>query len=231
MNDLEAASSSHRCKVPLYLLVFFRYAVLASTAIACYCLCYLAYEHDNHHCADYPYRCTEAQKKNIEKPWAEVIFIWACVFSTLESIFSTFHLIRSSSIQIPYKRLLISTAPITLLYLLSYWMFYNLPSVKLPCPWGPNATTRNLKDAPETYDCCIALGVVIAGGIGLFFQILITVMAAIGVLPSGNKGGKLSLKEISDVIAAAVNSEKVGIMDGDETLDEEQGKREVLVVI
>lgn len=77
MDGLEARNPPHRGKIGLHALVFFRYVVLCSGAIACYCLCYLAYEHNNHHCLDYPWLCTESQKKNIEVPWAVILFIWA----------------------------------------------------------------------------------------------------------------------------------------------------------
>jgi len=87
-----------------------------------------------------------------------------CALAALESLYSTGHFLQSETRLPNYKRVLITTTPITVLYLVSYWMFYHLPSVKLPCPWGPNSP-RNLRDAPETYDCCITLGVIIAGGI------------------------------------------------------------------
>jgi hypothetical protein len=73
MYDLETGTQPRRCNLDFYLLVFCRYVVLASTAIACYCLCYLVDQHNKHYCT-WAY-CTEEQKANIQVPFAEVIFI------------------------------------------------------------------------------------------------------------------------------------------------------------
>jgi hypothetical protein len=54
------------------------------------------------------------------------------------------------------------------LFALAWRMFYNLPAVILPCPPGPNDPDRDVRLAPETYDCCIALGVLAAGGVALY---------------------------------------------------------------
>ena len=73
-------------------------------------------------------------------------------------------------------------------------------------------------------------GVVLMHMNGRFFQILITMMAAIGTLSSPKKEGRLSLKDISEVITAVVESEKAekNQRKGDEDVEE---AREVLVVI
>jgi hypothetical protein len=65
-----------------------------------------------------------------------------------------------------YARLLKTTTPVTALFMVSYWSFYKLPGIELPCPFGPN-NYRYLREAPETYDCCIAFGVIVAGGIAV----------------------------------------------------------------
>lgn len=64
-------------KKALFALLFFRYCVQSSVAIACYCACYLAYEHDHHECLYYPYSCTEAQKQNAKVPWPVILVIFA----------------------------------------------------------------------------------------------------------------------------------------------------------
>lgn len=184
MDNLEAKRQP-RSKAGLYIIAFLRYVVLCSGAIACYCLYYLAYEHTYHYCTTNPWNCTEAQMKHAKIPWAIILFILAvspnfslprpphanrlvqCEASTLESLFSTWYFLNSDRQQLNYTRLLATTTPVTLFFLISYWMFYNLPGVILPCPWGPNNTYRNVKLSPETFDCCIAFGVLIAGGIAV----------------------------------------------------------------
>lgn len=85
--------------------------------------------------------------------------------ATLESMGSAFHSLQV--FQWPdYGSLLVTTTPVTAIYLISYCAFWKMPTVKIPCPYGPN-NYRDLRLAPETYDCCLSLGVIIAGGIGL----------------------------------------------------------------
>lgn len=80
-------TETHPCqyKFGFYFIVFARYAVLASTAITTYCLCYLVDQHRRHYCTwGYGTRCTAEQQKNIEVPWAEVVFITAvCITLSL----------------------------------------------------------------------------------------------------------------------------------------------------
>jgi hypothetical protein len=78
MYDKKTGTPPRRCSFGLYLVVFARYAVLAGSAIATYCLCYLVDQHNKHYCTwGWGAKCTDEQKKNIEVPWAEVIFITA----------------------------------------------------------------------------------------------------------------------------------------------------------
>jgi hypothetical protein len=82
-------------------------------------------------------------------------------------MFSTFLFLSSGRRRLNYKLLLVTSSPVTVLFGIAWRMFYNLPAVILPCPPGPNDPDRDVKLAPETYDCCIALGVLVAGGIAL----------------------------------------------------------------
>jgi hypothetical protein len=82
-------------------------------------------------------------------------------------MFSTFHSIHFRSPRLDHKLLLITSTPCSIIFGVAWRMFYNLPTVILPCPPGPNDPGRDVRLAPETYDCCIALGVLIAGGIAL----------------------------------------------------------------
>jgi hypothetical protein len=75
MDGLEIENRSLPSKVRLLAVTFFKYIVLCSGAIACYCLCYLAYEHNNHYCKDYP--CDAAGKKHAQIPRAIVLYILA----------------------------------------------------------------------------------------------------------------------------------------------------------
>jgi hypothetical protein len=83
-------------------------------------------------------------------------------------MFSTWRFLQSGRRTPDFKLLFKTSAPITVLYIISYRMFYNLPTVILPCPPGPNDPGRDVRLAPETYDCCIAFGVIVAGGIALY---------------------------------------------------------------
>jgi len=185
MDDLEIESRSLLSRVRLNAVTFFKYIVLCSGAIACYCLCYLAYEHDNHYCKYFS--CDAEGKKHAQIPLAIVLFILASVASTFESISSTWRLLQGNRGQPNYARQFATAAPVTLFYLVSYYMFYYLPGVKIPCPWGPNNLYRNVKISPETYDCCITIGVIISGGIALFFQVLVTIIVGLAVESPGLK--------------------------------------------
>jgi len=44
---------------------------------------------------------------------------------------------------------------------------------------------RDVKGAPETYDCCISIGALIAGGISLAFQGIISGVAVMGAVRKG----------------------------------------------
>jgi len=200
-------SHSLKNEIGLHVITLFRYAVLCSGAITCYCLCYLAYEHYFHYCSYSVWNCTESQRQNEKIPWAIVIFIFTCVAATLESLFSTCYSLHMNQQRPNYAQLLVTTTPVTLLYLISYRMFFKLPSVKLPCPFGPN-NHRNLKDAPETYDCCIAMGVIVAGGIALFFQAMITAIAATVVMSRRSTRKRIMLSEILSIVAAANTSDE-----------------------
>jgi hypothetical protein len=75
---MKTGTHPRRCNFGLYIVVFARYVVLASTAITTYCLCYLVNQHRRHYCTwGYGTYCTTEQKKSIEVPRAEVIFIAA----------------------------------------------------------------------------------------------------------------------------------------------------------
>jgi len=86
----------------------------------------------------------------------------------LESIFSTFYLMNSGVLRLNYRLLLVTSTPVTVLFALVWRMFYNLPAVILPCPLRPNDPGRDVRLTPETYDCCIALGVLAVGGVVLY---------------------------------------------------------------
>jgi len=211
MKDLPKECPSLQSRIALHVLAFFRYNVLCSSAITCYCLCYLAYEHNYHYCLHHPYACTEEQKQNSKVPWPIILFILACVASTIESLSSTFHFLHknqhTTQPRLGYAQLLVTTTPVTILFLISYWSFYRLPSVKLPCPFGPN-NYRNLRESPETYDCCITVGVIIAGGIAVFFQLLITIIAAMVLAIAQLKHRSVTLAEGSSSVSAVVATKK-----------------------
>lgn len=112
-----------------------------------------------------------------------------------------------------YRVLLLTSTPVTVLLGISWHIFYSLPSVILPCPPGPNDLDRDVRLAPERYDCCIALGVLVAGGIALVFEGVITLIALVAVASSrlGKHSGSM-----------------VEVTPGDKNCDEE---RENLLVV
>ena len=184
-------SHSLRSKIGLDVITICRYAVLYSGAIACFCLCYLAYEHYFHYCSYSTWSCTEVQRQHEKIPWAIIIFIFTVShphssYASKDFLFLARQLtmlavrgcrarIALFDMQFPEHEPAATELSAVAsddhpgnpaIYLISYRIFFKLPGVKLPCPFGPT-NYRNLKDAPETYDCCIAMGVIVAGGIAL----------------------------------------------------------------